>query len=191
MRGYHDREWGVPLHGDRALFELLTLEGAQAGLSWRTILARREGYRVAFEGFDLERIAAWGDADRERLRGDARIVRNRAKIAATVANARAALALRGKGTSLDALLWELAGGAPVRNRFTALAELPAETERSRAMSAELRRRGFSFVGPTICYAFMQAAGMVNDHVTSCFRYAEVGAGLDAAPERGAGRAARA
>jgi len=153
MREYHDREWGVPLHGDRELFELLTLEGAQAGLSWRTILARREGYRTAFEGFDLERIAAFTEADRERLRGDERIIRNREKIAATVANARAALVLRDDGISLDAL--------------------PTDTERSKAMSKGLRRRGFSFVGPTVCYAFMQAAGMVNDHVTSCFRYAEV------------------
>ena len=180
MIEYHDREWGVPLHGDRELFELLTLEGAQAGLSWRTILTRREGYRAAFEGCDLERIAAFTEADRERLRGDERIIRNRAKIAATVTNARAALALRDEGTSLDALLWELAGGAPTRNSFTALAELPPETERSRAMSKELRRRGFSFVGPTICYAFMQSAGMVNDHVTSCFRYSEVAAETRAA-----------
>jgi DNA-3-methyladenine glycosylase I len=190
MRDYHDREWGVPLHGDRELFELLTLEGAQAGLSWRTILTRREGYRAAFDGFDLARIAAYYDDERERLRADERIIRNRAKIAATVTNARAALALRAEGTSLDALLWELAGGTPARNAFTALGELPAETERSRAMSKELRRRGFSFVGPMICYAFMQAAGMVNDHVTSCFRFAEIEASAAAGPRRGGRRTAR-
>ncbi len=173
MRDYHDREWGVPLHGDRELFELLTLEGAQAGLSWRTILTRREGYRAAFDGFEIERIATYDDDERERLRSDERIIRNRAKIAATVTNARATLALRAEGTSLDALLWEFAGGTPAPNAFTALGKLPTETERSRAMSKELHRHGFSFVGPTICYAFMQAAGMVNGHVTSCFRYAEI------------------
>ena len=173
MQQYHDGEWGVPLHEDRALFELLVLEGAQAGLSWRTVLHRREGYRAAFDGFDIATVAAYGDADRERRRADARIIRNRAKIAAAIANAQATLAVQAEHGSLDAFLWSFVGGEPRRNGFPALAGLPAQTEASRAMSKALKGSGFSFVGPTICYAFMQAAGLVNDHVTSCFRYGQV------------------
>ena len=173
MRAYHDREWGVPLHDDRALFELLTLEGAQAGLSWRTVLHRRQGYREVFDGFDLERIAAYTSADIEARRADPRIIRNRAKIQATVGNARATLRVIDELGSLDALVWSFVDGHPLRNAFQSMDDLPAETEVSRAMSRDLRRRGFKFVGPTICHAFMQAAGLVNDHLLTCFRYREV------------------
>ena len=173
MRAYHDREWGVPLHNDRALFELLTLEGAQAGLSWRTVLHRRQGYREVFDGFDLERIAAYTPADIEARRADPRIIRNRAKIQATVGNARATLRTIDELGSLDALVWSFVEGRPWRNAFRSLDDLPADTETSRAMSRDLKRRGFKFVGPTICYAFMQAAGLVNDHLVTCFRYLEV------------------
>ncbi len=166
---YHDDEWGVPSHDERHLFELLVLEGAQAGLSWLTILRKREGYRKAFAGFDVKKVAGYTDADVERLLADAGIVRNRAKIEAAIANARAALEL----DSLDEFLWGFVDGLPRQNRFRSLADLPAESDQSKAMSKELKRRGFRFVGPTICYAFMQAAGLVNDHVTSCFRYDEV------------------
>jgi DNA-3-methyladenine glycosylase I len=167
---YHDEEWGLPLHGDRELFELLTLEGAQAGLSWSTILRKREGYRTAFEGFDPERVARFTERDVERLLADPGIVRNRLKVESTVANARAVLELDG---GLDELLWSFVGGSPKVNRFRTLAEIPAETAESKAMSKELKRRGFRFVGPTVCYAFMQAAGLVNDHVVGCFRYTQV------------------
>jgi DNA-3-methyladenine glycosylase I len=173
MERYHDEEWGVPVHDDRLLFEFLTLEGAQAGLSWSTVLARRGAYRRAFEGFEIERVAALSDPEIEALMLDAGIIRNRAKITSTVANARAALAVVREFGSLDAFLWGFVGGAPKRNAFRSLSELPAETPESRAMSKALRGRGFGFVGPTICYAFMQAVGMVNDHVVSCFRYSEV------------------
>jgi len=173
MLAYHDEEWGVPLHDDRALFELLTLEGAQAGLSWSTILKRREGYRRAFDGFDIVHIAAYGDVEVARLLEDPGIIRNRAKVHATITNARATLEVQREHGSLDAYLWGLAGGAPRRNEFASMAELPAETEDSRRMSRELKKRGFGFLGPTICYAFMQATGMVNDHERACFRYAEV------------------
>ena len=170
MQRYHDEQWGVPLHDDRALFELLVLEGAQAGLSWRTILHRREGYRAAFEGFDIARVAAYAQADRERLLTDARIIRNRAKIAAAIANARATIRVQAEHGSLDAFLWSFVGGSPRRNTFSHASELPAQTAESQALSKALRSFGFSFVGPTICYAFMQSAGLVNDHVTNCFRY---------------------
>ncbi|MFN8637882.1 MAG: DNA-3-methyladenine glycosylase I [Dehalococcoidia bacterium] len=173
MRDYHDLEWGVPLHEDRALFELLTLEGAQAGLSWSTILRRREGYRAAFEGFDIPRIAAYGDADVARLLADPGIIRNRAKVHATIANARATLELQAAHGSLDGYVWRFVGGAPRRNVFTSRATIPAQTSESKALSNALRRLGFSFVGPTIMYAFMQAAGLVNDHETLCFRHSEV------------------
>ena len=169
---YHDDEWGVPSHDERHLFELLVLEGAQAGLSWSTILRKREGYRHAFAAFDVERVAAFGPADVERLLGDAGIVRNRAKIAAAIGNARATLELGG----LDAHLWSFVGGTPIVNRWDTLAEVPAETEESRAMSRDLKRRGFRFVGPTICYALMQAAGLVDDHTVDCFRRAELARG---------------
>jgi DNA-3-methyladenine glycosylase I len=167
---YHDDEWGVPLHGDRRLFELLTLEGAQAGLSWSTILRKREGYRAAFAGFEPEAVARFSARDMERLLADPGIVRNRLKVESTIANARAVLEL---DESLDELLWSFVGGSPKVNRWRTLAELPAETVESKAMSKELKRRGFRFVGPTVCYAFMQAAGLVNDHVVGCFRYRDL------------------
>ncbi len=173
MQAYHDHEWGVPLHDDRALFELLTLEGAQAGLSWRTVLHRRQGYRQVFDGFDLERIAAYTPADIEARRADPRIIRNRAKIQSTVGNARAALRAIDELGSFDALIWSFVDGRPVRNAFQNLDAIPSETDASRAMSRDLRHRGFKFVGPTICYAFMQAAGLVNDHLVTCFRYRSV------------------
>jgi DNA-3-methyladenine glycosylase I len=167
---YHDEEWGVPSHDDRHLFELLVLEGAQAGLSWLTILRKREGYRRAFAGFDLEAIARFGARDVERLMADTGIVRNRAKIESAIGNAKAALELG----SLDGFLWSFVDGRPLQNKWKALREIPAETLESKAMSKELKRRGFRFVGPTTCYAFMQAAGLVNDHTVDCFRYSDVG-----------------
>jgi DNA-3-methyladenine glycosylase I len=170
---YHDEEWGVPSHDDRHLFEMLILEGAQAGLSWSTILRKRSGYRKAFAGFDVDRVAGFTDADVARLLTDASIVRNRAKVQAAVGNARATLDVREEFGSLDAYLWRFTGGRPIRNRWGRLGEIPAETEEARAMSKDLKRRGFRFVGPTICYAFMQATGMVLDHVASCFRYKEI------------------
>jgi DNA-3-methyladenine glycosylase I len=173
---YHDTEWGVPVRDERHLFELLILEGAQAGLSWSTILHKREGYRRAFAGFDVAAVAAFGEADVARLLGDAGIVRNRAKIAAAIGNARASVALSEAGTTLVRHLWSFVDGAPVVNGFETLAQIPSETDASRAMSRDLRARGFRFVGPTICYALMQSAGLVNDHEISCFRWAEVQAG---------------
>lgn len=170
---YHDEEWGVPLHDDARLFEMLTLEGAQAGLSWSTILHKRDGYRKAFAGFDPAKVARFDARKVERLMQDASIVRNRLKIESTVANARATLAVRKELGSLDAYLWGLVGGAPLVNRWKALGTIPAETEVSREMSKDLKQRGFRFVGPTVCYAFMQATGMVNDHVISCFRWKEL------------------
>jgi len=175
MLAYHDTEWGVPLHDDRALFELLILEGAQAGLSWTTILNRREGYRNAFAGFDLATVAAFGPDDEARLLADAGIIRNRAKVHSAIENAQAALRVAAEQGSLDRYIWSFVDGRPIQNRWEQLGELPAETDASRAMSRDLKRRGFSFVGPTICYAFMQSAGLVNDHQISCFRYAEVAA----------------
>jgi DNA-3-methyladenine glycosylase I len=166
-RAYHDEEWGRPSRDERRLFEMLILEGAQAGLSWATILRKREGYRRAFAGFDPEVVAGFGDTDVARLLGDAGIVRNRLKVESAVANARAVLALREAGGTLTDLLWNSVGDAPLDRRVANLGELPAETAESRAMSKELKRRGFRFVGPTICYAFMQAAGLVNDHVLGC------------------------
>jgi len=167
---YHDDEWGLPLHGEREVFELLTLEGAQAGLSWSTILKKREGYRAAFEGFEPERVARYTERDVERLLADPGIVRNRLKVESTIANAGAVVELDG---GFDELLWSFVGGEPKVNTWRELAELPAETAESKAMSKELKRRGFRFVGPTVCYAFMQAAGLVNDHTVDCFRYHEV------------------
>jgi DNA-3-methyladenine glycosylase I len=166
---YHDEEWGVPSHDERHLFELLILEGAQAGLSWSTILKKRGGYRRGFAGFDVEKVARFDSADVERLMNDAGIVRNRAKIEAAIANARAALELE----SLDDFLWSFVDGRPLQNSWKKLGEIPAETTESKAMSKELKRRGFRFVGPTICYAFMQACGLVNDHTVDCFRNREV------------------
>ncbi len=175
-RAYHDTEWGLPVRGERHLFELLILEGAQAGLSWSTILRKREGYRSAFAGFDVAIVAAFGEADVARLLADPGIVRNRAKIGAAIGNARATLELYAAGTTLAEHLWSFVDGTPVVNRFETLAEIPSETDESRAMSRDLRARGFRFVGPTICYALMQSAGLVNDHETSCFRWQEVQAG---------------
>jgi len=172
-RDYHDLEWGVPLLDDRALFELLILEGAQAGLSWATILKKRDNYRRAFDGFDAARIARYDDAKVAALLADAGIVRNRAKVAATIQNARAVLALTADGRSFSDFLWQFVGGAPLQNRWESLAEAPAKTAQSDAMSRALTGAGFKFVGSTICYALMQAAGMVNDHLTSCPRHAEV------------------
>jgi len=168
---YHDDEWGVPTHDDRELFELLTLEGAQAGLSWSTILRKREGYRAAFARFDVERVARFGARDVERLMGDAGIVRNRLKIESTVANARAALDL---DVPLSELLWSFVGGEQRVNAWRTRGEVPAETPESKAMSKELKRRGFRFVGPTVLYALMQAAGLVDDHTVDCFRYGRFG-----------------
>jgi DNA-3-methyladenine glycosylase I len=170
---YHDEEWGVPSHDDRYLFEMLVLEGAQAGLSWSTILRKREGYRNAFAGFDAAKVARFGERDVKRLLGDAGIVRNRLKVESAIANARATLAVREELGTLDAFLWSFVGGEPLVNGWRSLGEIPAETTESKAMSKELKRRGFRFVGPTICYAFMQAAGLVNDHVVECFRHGEV------------------
>ena len=170
---YHDEEWGVPLHDDRALFEFLILEGAQAGLSWITILKKRENYRKAFDGFRAEKIARYGARDVNRLLGDAGIVRNRLKIAATITNAKALLALREEMGSFDAYLWSFVGGKPKQNRWRHTSEVPARTAESDAMSRDLLRRGFKFVGSTICYALMQATGMVNDHLMTCPRHAEL------------------
>jgi DNA-3-methyladenine glycosylase I len=168
---YHDEEWGVPSHDERHLFELLVLEGAHTGLSWLTILRKRGGYRDAFAGFDYAEIAQYGERDVERLLNDPGIVRNRAKIEATIANARAVLELG----SLDAYVWEFVGGSPIRNAWRSLGEIPVETAESRALSKDLKRRGFGFVGPTTCYSFMQAVGLVNDHTVDCFRYRAVAA----------------
>jgi DNA-3-methyladenine glycosylase I len=165
---YHDREWGVPVHDDRRLFEMLTLEGAQAGLSWITILRKRERYRQVFRGFDPVRVARLGRADVAALLRDPGIVRNRAKVEGTVRNARAFLAVVEEHGSFDRYVWSFVGGETLRNRWRALSEVPSETAESRALSRDLRKRGFTFVGPTICYAFMQAVGLVNDHLTSCF-----------------------
>jgi DNA-3-methyladenine glycosylase I len=170
---YHDEEWGVPSHDDRHLFEMLVLEGAQAGLSWSTILRKRENYRRAFAGWDREAVAGFGPRDVERLMGDAGIVRNRAKIEAAIGNARAAIAASEERGTLDEYLWGFVEGSPIRNRWRTIQEIPAETDESRAMSRDLKRGGFRFIGPTICYAFMQAVGMAMDHVVSCFRYRDL------------------
>jgi len=167
---YHDEEWGVPLTDAQALFGMLLLEGAQAGLSWDTILARREGYRRAFDDFDPERIARYDARKAAKLMADPGIIRNRLKIAAAIGNARAFLALREAGVDWVQFLWGFVGGRPLRNQRRSMSEVPAETAQSQAMSKALKTAGFRFVGPTICYAFMQATGMVNDHLISCFRH---------------------
>ncbi len=174
MVTYHDTEWGVPLRNDTRLFELLTLEGAQAGLSWSTILRKRDGYRRAFEGWSVERIAAYGPDAVERLLADPGIVRNRAKVAASIGNAQAVLAMADAGIGLSDHLWSFVDGGPIVNAWRSPSEIPAQTDLSRALARDLRARGFRFVGPTIVYAFMQSAGLVNDHTLDCFRYAEVG-----------------
>jgi DNA-3-methyladenine glycosylase I len=168
---YHDEEWGVPSHDERHLFEMLTLEGAQAGLSWRTILYKRDGYRKAFVDFDASKVARFTPAKIEQLLGDPSIVRNRLKVESAVANAKAIVALEG---SLDELLWSFVDGSAVIGAWRAVGTIPAETRVSRAISKDLKRRGFRFVGPTVCYSLMQAVGLVNDHVRSCFRYRELG-----------------
>lgn len=170
---YHDREWGVPLHEDRRLFELLILEGAQAGLSWITILRKREAYRRAFDRFDAAKIARYRAPAVRRLLGDAGIVRNRLKIEGAVRNARAFLDVQREFGSFDRYVWQFVGGAPRRNAWRTLKDIPARTPESDAMSRDLKKRGFTFVGSTICYAFMQAGGMVNDHLVTCFRYREL------------------
>jgi DNA-3-methyladenine glycosylase I len=170
---YHDTEWGVPVRDEGRLFEFLILEGAQAGLSWLTILRKREGYRRAFDGFDAARMASYGDADVARLLADPGIVRNRLKVQAAVTNARALLYLYDSGTTLADTLWRHVGGEPRHNHWRALDEVPATTPASDAMSRELKRLGFRFVGSTICYALMQATGMVNDHLVDCFRHPQV------------------
>jgi DNA-3-methyladenine glycosylase I len=170
MIEYHDREWGVPVHDDRVLFEFITLEGAQAGLSWETILRKREAYRAAFAGFDPARVARFTAARRARLMQDAGIVRNRLKIDSTVTNATAFLKVQREFGSFDRFLWDFVGGEPRKNRFRTSKQLPARTELSDALSKELKRRGFRFVGTTICYAFMQAVGIVDDHTLDCFRH---------------------
>jgi DNA-3-methyladenine glycosylase I len=176
---YHDTEWGVPVHDDRILFEFLTLEGAQAGLSWSTILKKRSNYHRAFADFDVARVARFTPAKVERLLQDPGLVRNRLKIGSTVSNARAFLAVQGEFGSFDGYVWRFVRGRPKQNRWRSLKQIPASTSESDALSRDLKSRGFRFVGSTICYAFMQAVGMVNDHVTTCFRHAEVGTDPDA------------
>jgi DNA-3-methyladenine glycosylase I len=170
---YHDEEWGVPVHDDRLLFEFLILEGAQAGLSWNTILKKRENYRKAFDGFRAEKIARYGARDVKRLFNDAGIVRNRLKIAATIQNAKAFLAVRKEVGSFDRYLWGFVGGKPIQNRWRRMVDVPARTAESDAMSRDLLERGFKFAGSTICYALMQATGMVNDHLMTCPRRAQL------------------
>jgi len=170
---YHDEVWGVPVHDDWMLFEFLVLEGAQAGLSWITILKRQQNYQAAFDGFDIERIANYTERDIERLLGDAGIIRNRLKIQSAIKNARGVLEIQQEFGSLDAFLWRYVSGAPIQNEWKSMADIPANTELSDRMSKDLKKRGFNFVGSTICYAFMQAVGMVNDHTTDCFRHAEL------------------
>lgn len=170
---YHDEEWGVPVHDDRIHFEFIVLDGAQAGLSWRTILNKRENYRRAFAGFDPAKVAKFGKRKVEELLEDRGIVRNRLKVEATVQNARAFLRVQKEFGSFDRYIWQFVGGRTRQNRWTRVGQIPAETPESRAMSRDLKQRGFRFVGPTICYAYMQAAGMVNDHLVDCFRHKQV------------------
>ncbi|HZW84797.1 MAG TPA: DNA-3-methyladenine glycosylase I [Nitrososphaerales archaeon] len=170
---YHDLEWGVPLHDDRRLFEFLVLEGAQAGLSWATILRKRENYRQAFDNFNPTKVAVYGDKEVRELLSDEGIVRNRQKIASAVQNAKAFLRVQKEFGTFDDYVWRFVGGAPKVNKWKSMKEIPAKTAESEAMSRDLIKRGFNFVGPTICYAHMQATGMVNDHVVSCFRYREL------------------
>ncbi len=174
MIEYHDREWGVPLHDDRGLFEFLVLEGMQAGLSWSTILNKRENFRRAFDGFDPKKVARYGGKDVKRLLADAGIVRNRAKIEAAINNAQRFVEIQKEFGSFDRYIWQFVGGKPIRNRFKSLSELPPKTALSDAISKDLKQHGFKFVGSTIIYAHMQATGMVNDHLMDCFRYKEVG-----------------
>ncbi len=171
---YHDLEWGRAVHDDRLLFEFLLLEGMQAGLSWITVLKKRENFRRAFDGFDPDAIAGYTEKDSERLLADAGIIRNRLKIAAAIVNARAYLKVKAEYGSFDKYIWQFTGGQPIVNHWSDASEVPAETELAQKMSKDLKKRGFKFVGPTICYAFMQATGMVNDHLTTCFAHKEAG-----------------
>ena len=170
---YHDHEWGVPVHDDRLLFEFLILEGAQAGLSWLTILNKREGYRQAFDHFDASKIAQYDDYKQQELKQNPNIVRNRLKISSTISNAQAFLDIQQKYGSFDKYIWQFTDGKSIQNQWTALCEIPASDTRSEAMSKNLKHHGFKFVGPTICYAFMQATGMVNDHTANCYRYTQL------------------
>ncbi len=170
---YHDREWGVPQHDDRVLFEFLVLEGAQAGLSWLTILRKRENYRAAFAGFDVQKVARFDEDDKARLLQDAGIVRNRLKVSAAIDNASRYLAVQEEFGSFDRYLWNFVDGRPIQNHWRSLAELPASTPLAEQISKDLKRRGFRFVGPTICYSLMQAVGLVNDHLVDCFRHREL------------------
>ena len=172
-QSYHDNEWGVAIHDDRSLFEFLVLEGAQAGLSWSTILQKREGYRKAFDSFNVQKIARYSEADISRLLVNSEIVRNRLKINAAITNARAVLQVQEQFGSFDYYIWKFVNGNPIQNAWKKMTDIPASTPESEAMSKDLQKRGFKFVGATICYAFMQAVGMVNDHVVSCFRYGEL------------------
>jgi len=176
MIEYHDREWGVPLYEDDKLFELLILEGAQAGLSWSTVLKKRGNYRKALHKFDAQRIARYTEKDKKRLLADAGIIRNRLKIEAAISNAKCFLEVQKEFASFQQYIWQFVGGRPIKNKFQSLSDLPAQTKEAEAMSKDLKKRGFRFVGPTICYAFMQAVGMVNDHLADCFRYRQVGGG---------------
>jgi DNA-3-methyladenine glycosylase I len=171
---YHDREWGVPVHDDRKLFEFIILEGAQAGLSWETILKKRDSYRSAFDDFDARAMAAYDDRKVQELLANPGIVRNKLKVASSIKNAQVFLAVQEECGSFDTYIWSFVDGAPKKNAWRSLKELPAATPESKAMSKDLLKRGFKFVGPTICYAFMQAVGMVNDHIVDCFRYDQVG-----------------
>ena len=173
IRDYHDREWGVPVHDDRLLFEFLVLEGAQAGLSWMTILRKRDAYRTAFKGFDPAAVARFNDASVERLMGLSSIVRNRRKIESAIRNARVVRSIAAEQRSFDAYVWSFVGGRPKQNAWKTMTDLPAQTAEAQALSKDLIARGANFVGPTICYAFMQGTGLVNDHLVSCFRYGEV------------------
>src|SRR4030066_1142546 len=173
MIQYHDEEWGVPVHNDKKLFEFLILEGAQAGLNWETILNKRKNYRLAFQNFDPIKVARYGKKQIKQLLGNAGIIRSRLKIEGTVINARKFLEIQTEFGSFDKYIWGFVDGKPIKNKFKSLKELPAQTKESEARSKDLKKRGFKFIGPTICYAFMQAVGMVNDHIVNCFRYAEV------------------
>ena len=177
MRKYHDKEWGTPIHDDRVLFEFLILEGAQAGLSWNTILKKRENFRVAFDYFDFNKISKYNEQNVEQLMNNEGIIRNRRKIEATIANAKALLKVKKEFGSFDKYIWQFVNYKTLDNKFKELSELPSKTEQSEQMSKDLKKRGFIFVGPTICYAFMQAVGMVNDHVIDCFRYEEINQNL--------------
>jgi len=173
MMAYHDEEWGVPVHDDRKLFESLILSGVQAGLSWQTVLNKRGNYRKALDSFDIRKIARYGEKDIQRLLSDTGIIRNRLKITATIKNARQVLEIQKEFGSFDNYIWQFVGGKPVDNKIKSLQDIPAISKESEAMSKELAKRGFKFVGTTICYAFMQAVGMVNDHMVTCFRYKAV------------------